>query len=55
MKKVWVEADHFFNGVDPYVVFEEVIDFLEESLPVGGGAAQGAGGGAGDAGAARAR
>ena len=32
-KKVWVETDHFFNGVDRYAVLETVIDFMEESLP----------------------
>lgn len=31
-KKVWVETDHFFTGVDRYAVLETVIDFMEESL-----------------------
>ena len=32
-KKVWVETDHFFNGVDRFEVLETVIDFMQESLP----------------------
>lgn len=32
-KKVWVETDHFFQGVDRYAVLETVIDFMQESLP----------------------
>jgi fermentation-respiration switch protein FrsA (DUF1100 family) len=32
-KKVWVETDHFFNGVDRFEVMATVIDFLEKSLP----------------------
>lgn len=31
-KKVWVETDHFFTGVDRYAVLETVIDFMQESL-----------------------
>jgi dienelactone hydrolase len=33
-KKVWVETDHFFRGVDRYAVMETVIDFLQEGLDV---------------------
>jgi dienelactone hydrolase len=32
-KKVWVETDHFFTGVDRFAVLETVIDFMQESLP----------------------
>lgn len=33
-KKVWIETDHFFNGVDRFAVLETVIDFMQESLPM---------------------
>ena len=36
-KKVWIETDHFFNGVDRFAVLETVIDFMQESLPGAGG------------------
>ena len=32
-KKVWVETDHFFTGVNRFEVLETVIDFMQESLP----------------------
>ena len=32
-KKVWLETDHFFTGVDRYAVLETVIDFMQENLP----------------------
>ena len=31
-KKMWVETDHFFQGVDRYAVLEDVITFMGESL-----------------------
>lgn len=31
-KKVWIDTDHFFTGVDRYAVLETVIDFMQESL-----------------------
>jgi dienelactone hydrolase len=31
-KKVWLDTDHYFNGVDRHAVGESVIDFLEEHL-----------------------
>ncbi|HZN66074.1 MAG TPA: alpha/beta fold hydrolase [Tepidisphaeraceae bacterium] len=31
-KKVWVETDHFFQGVDRYAVLEDVIAFMLENL-----------------------
>jgi dienelactone hydrolase len=31
-KKVWIETDHFFRGVDRHKVLDTVIDFMEESL-----------------------
>jgi dipeptidyl aminopeptidase/acylaminoacyl peptidase len=31
-KKVWLDTDHFFRGIDRYAVLEEVIDFMKESL-----------------------
>jgi uncharacterized protein len=30
--KVWIETDHFFNGVDRYRVMDQVIDFMEKAL-----------------------
>jgi len=30
--KVWLETDHFFNGVDRYAVMEQVIDFMKKAL-----------------------
>lgn len=33
VKKMWVETDHFFNGIDRYAVLAEVIAFMEKSLP----------------------
>lgn len=35
-KKVWLETDHFFNGVDRYAVLAEVIEFMEEGLEQSG-------------------
>jgi dienelactone hydrolase len=32
-KKVWLETDHYFNGVDRHEVGESVIKFMEENLP----------------------
>src|SRR4029079_9427696 len=29
-KKVWVETDHFFQGVDRHAVLDQVIDFMED-------------------------
>ena len=34
-KKVWIETDHLFQGIDRYAVLEDVIDFMKESLPEG--------------------
>ena len=31
-KKIWVETDHFFQGVDRYAVLEDVITFMRDSL-----------------------
>lgn len=31
-KKMWVETDHFFQGVDRYAVLEDVITFMRDSL-----------------------
>ena len=31
-KKMWVETDHFFQGVDRYAVLEDVITFMSQSL-----------------------
>ncbi len=31
-KKVWLETDHFFNGVDRHEVGETVIEFMKQSL-----------------------
>ena len=42
-KKVWVETDHFFTGVDRYQILDGVIEFMHESL-----AAPAAGEGAAD-------
>jgi dienelactone hydrolase len=33
-KKVWVDTDHFFHGVDRRAVLAQVIDFMRESLGV---------------------
>jgi dienelactone hydrolase len=35
VKRVWVETDHFFRGVDRYAVMETVIDFMRDSLDAG--------------------
>ncbi len=32
-KVVWLEADHYFKGVDRSVVCESVIDFMDKELP----------------------
>ena len=32
-KKVWIETDHLFQGIDRYAVLEDVITFMKESLP----------------------
>jgi dienelactone hydrolase len=32
-KKIWLEADHFFNGVDRYKTCDEVIDFVIQNMP----------------------
>jgi dienelactone hydrolase len=32
-KKMWVETDHLFRGIDRYAVLEDVIHFMSESLP----------------------
>lgn len=31
-KKLWLDTDHFFNGVDRFKVLDTVIDFMEQSL-----------------------
>jgi uncharacterized protein len=31
-KKMWIDTDHFFRGVDRYKVLETVIDFMEQGL-----------------------
>jgi uncharacterized protein len=31
-KKVWIDTDHFFQGIDRYAVLEDVITFLSEGL-----------------------
>ena len=31
-KKMWLETDHFFQGVDRYAVLEDVIKFMSDSL-----------------------
>jgi uncharacterized protein len=33
-KKVWLETDHYFNGVDRHEVGESVIQFMQENLRV---------------------
>jgi fermentation-respiration switch protein FrsA (DUF1100 family) len=33
-KKVWVETDHFFSGVDRYKTLETVIEFMQKGLDV---------------------
>jgi fermentation-respiration switch protein FrsA (DUF1100 family) len=33
-KKVWVDTDHFFQGVDRVKVMESVIEFMQESLGI---------------------
>jgi len=30
--KVWLETDHFFNGVDRHAVLDEVVDFMQNAL-----------------------
>ena len=32
--KVWIETDHFFQGIDRYAVLEDVITFMNEGLAV---------------------
>ena len=32
-KRVWLEADHFFNGVDRQVECNHVIEWVVENLP----------------------
>lgn len=32
-KKMWLETDHYFNGVDRHAVGESVIQFIDQSLP----------------------
>lgn len=32
-KKVWVETDHFFRGIDRYAVLADVIEFMSQNLP----------------------
>jgi dienelactone hydrolase len=32
-KKMWVETDHIFQGIDRHALLEDVITFMEESLP----------------------
>ena len=34
-KKVWLDTDHFFRGIDRYAVLDDVINFMKESLPGG--------------------
>jgi len=31
-KKVWIDTDHFFQGVDRYAILDDVINFMKESL-----------------------
>jgi fermentation-respiration switch protein FrsA (DUF1100 family) len=33
-KKIWVDTDHFFRGVDRVAVLDQVIDFMDDSLGV---------------------
>ena len=45
-KKVWIETDHFFQGVDRYAILEDVITFMSDGLarppapPAAGGVGQ---------------
>jgi hypothetical protein len=32
-KKLWLDADHFFNGVDRTTTCNSVLDFVLENLP----------------------
>ena len=32
-KKMWVETDHIFQGIDRYALLEDVISFMQDSLP----------------------
>ena len=34
-KRVWLEADHFFNGIDRPAAAASVIDWVIENLPKG--------------------
>lgn len=31
-KKMWIDTDHFFRGVDRYAILEDVIDFMSDHL-----------------------
>ena len=31
-KKMWVETDHFFQGVDRYAILEDVIAFMLDNM-----------------------
>ena len=33
-KRVWIDTDHFFRGVDRVKVLDQVIDFMEDGLGV---------------------
>ena len=32
-KKMWLDTDHFFSGVDRYAVLDDVITFMRDNLP----------------------
>lgn len=46
-KKVWVQTDHFFRGVDRMAVMEDVVEFMREGLGIAEAGAGGAGAPAG--------
>ena len=38
-KRVWLECDHFFNGIDRAAAAASVMDWVNENMPKAGGPA----------------